>query len=355
MRGIGSRARAQRRSALDTRLVLWFLAIACLFACVGSSCDQRPACLPEDGLPLPREEHSPDNRAQVRGSMADDRHPYGHVATISRDDEFLACYDFSVGLGAITGTDLTGTGTASLLVERHSGGAHCRHYDSFCELDDELTPGGNRQRWFENLDGDGVYESTDDNDSFAYEYCAHAGSPAVKVILVYRSGELAYVPASCAFPKLYREEIERDTAAAEHSLRSPGHGGWHKASKSGVLPLVLDYLSSSRIAERWPALDRYSDREAFREEIRAIASASWSSALSSVPIRYSSRNRGAPYSAFFRHAIAIWTSSCAASPFSSFRIFIGRAIPVCRAIPATRWNSAPSTQGSGDVSPLSLM
>lgn len=57
------------------------------------------------------------------------------------------------------------------------------------------SPTGNQCGRFEDLDEDGIYEFLSVDDSFAYRYCAYAGTPIVRVVLKYEPGA-GYVPAS---------------------------------------------------------------------------------------------------------------------------------------------------------------
>ncbi len=196
----------------------------------------------------------------------------------------LACADWATGLGPLSGVDFDRSGYPNVIIESYSGGAHCCFSTAVYDLGDTLipiglppSPGGNSPGEFVDLDGDGVVEFRTADDSFAYAYCAFAGSPAVLVILEYSSAERRFVPAGPAHADLYRDEIERDTARAEAALAGGAEGGWDETGKCEVLPLVLDYLYSGDPESAWAALERfypYSDRDAFRAEIEGVVNAS---------------------------------------------------------------------------------
>ena len=188
----------------------------------------------------------------------------------SRDGTRIEWQRFGdITLGDWVPGDITGDGYLDLVLETYSGGAHCCFSSIVYELGPSLdralqTREGNCGGDFEDLDGDGVLEFITCDDVFSYVYCSFAGSPLVKVILVYQPGQ-GYLPASSRFAHLYADDIIRHTEQAKKmSVES------YESPECQVLPLVLDYLYSGQPEKAWSELDRlYTglDVEAFRAEI----------------------------------------------------------------------------------------
>jgi hypothetical protein len=209
---------------------------------------------------------------------------YYRVATVDRDGVRWLCEDWITGLGPQSGTDIDGTGYPDLILESYSGGAHCCFVTLVYDLAETLvavglppSPGGNAPGEFVDLNGDAVLEFVTRDDSFAYAYCAFAGSPAVLAILEYSPEDGKYVAASCRYPTLYEDEIERDMGLARARGCEGSDGGWDGTGKCAVLPLVLDYLYSGDSAAAWAALATYypeADRDTFRAEIESTVNES---------------------------------------------------------------------------------
>jgi len=188
--------------------------------------------------------------------------------------------DWAFQIDPLSGTDVTGEGNPDLIVTSYSGGAHCCFSSTVYDLGPGLTVipvvgGGNCSGTFEDLDGDGSYEFLTCDDAFAYRYCCYAGSPLVRVILRYERG-IGYVPASPRFSSLYEADIAAHTELAQQASAAT-MCEWDETGKCSVLPLVLDYLYSGRIAQAWEALARYyalPDASAFRAEIEAVVRSS---------------------------------------------------------------------------------
>jgi hypothetical protein len=206
------------------------------------------------------------------------------VVTIDRGETRLVCQDWATGLGLLSGADIECSGYPNVIVERYSGGAHCCFATDVYDLAEALvvvelppSPGGNVAGRFVDLDADGIFEYLSADDSFAYAYCAFAGSAAVPVVLAYDTARHRYVPASSGYPQVYAGAIERDTERARAASLGASDVGWDGTAKCGVLPLVLDYLYSGDPNEAWGALELYypfSDRDEFRAEIETLVSRS---------------------------------------------------------------------------------
>lgn len=200
------------------------------------------------------------------------------VATISAVGQPTALIEFASGFGDLTGSDLTGEGHPDVVIETYTGGAHCCFATYAYDLGPVMTkmletPVSNCGGAFEDLDGDGVFEFITCDDSFAYVYCAYAGSPVVKVIYQYEP-DRGYVPASPHFAAHYVEDIAAHTELAEQA--QPGEmGEWDNTTKCAVLGLVLDYLYAGNADLAWAEFERlytYPDAPDFRAEIEEIVS-----------------------------------------------------------------------------------
>jgi hypothetical protein len=211
-------------------------------------------------------------------NTAADSWRFDNIATISAGGQTLVQIELASGLGALTGTDITGEGHPDVVIETFTGGAHCcfstRVYDLGPTLTKVLeTPESNCGGQFEDLDGDGVLEFVTCDDLFAYVYCAYAFSPFVQVILQYEP-ERGYVPVSPRFAHLYAEAMATHTRLAEETS-ADDTGGWDGTNKCAVLPLVLDYLYTGQADQAWSALTQfyhYPDRLLFwAEVVQAVA------------------------------------------------------------------------------------
>jgi hypothetical protein len=216
---------------------------------------------------------------RVWQNIAADGLPYHGIVTITTKGQVLVRHEWTLGLEELSGTDITGEGNPDIIIQTYSGGAHCC-FDTFLyDLGTDLTeipvhasPGGNQCGRFEDLDGDGIYEFLSFDDSFAYRYCAYAGTPVVRVVLKYEPGE-GYVPASHEFAHLYTEDISVHTQWAQRVRQGPPYSGWDNTSKCSVLPLVLDHLYSGCPDMAWAALYKYytfPDVEEFRVDMEQV-------------------------------------------------------------------------------------
>jgi len=209
---------------------------------------------------------------------ASDEFVFDSVATISAVGQPTAQIEFASAFGDLTGTDLTGEGHPDVVIETYTGGAHCCFSTHVYDLGPVMTkmletPVSNCGGAFEELDGDGVFEFVTCDDSFAYVYCAYAGSPLVKVIYQYEPGR-RYVPASPLFADQYIENIAAHREQAEEAR--PGEmGEWDNTTKCAVLPIVLDYLYAGNADLAWEEFERlytYPDAADFRAEIEEMVS-----------------------------------------------------------------------------------
>ncbi len=202
--------------------------------------------------------------------------PATKIVTIAAPGQPTEQIEMVWQIDSLTGTDITQEGYPDAIVETYSGGAHCCFSTRVYQLGPQLkkllqTPESNCGGNFEDLDGDGVYEYSTCDDSFAYRYCSYADSYKVRAVLKYDPGA-GYYAASNQYPGLFAEDIARTQPMAEGAT-SGGMYEWDGTSKCSVLPLVLNLLYSGQTEAAWAALDRYypdADRDDFRAEIGAI-------------------------------------------------------------------------------------
>ena len=182
--------------------------------------------------------------------------------------------DQASAIEALTGTDINGDGNPEVIIETYSGGAHCCFGTQVYSLGKQpklilKKPESNAGGQFEDLDGDGIYEFITYDDIFAYQYCAYAGSPFVKSILVYDPVQALYQPASPLFPEEYIQDILTHTETAAKAKPSE-YGEWDETTKCGVLPLVLAHIYSGDLETAHSELRRvypYPDVNTFWDEI----------------------------------------------------------------------------------------
>jgi len=214
-------------------------------------------------------------------NTADDAWGFDKIATISAGGQTLAQVELVSQLGDLTGVDITGEGHPDVIVETYTGGAHCCLSTIVYDLGPTLTkvletPESNCGGWFEDLDGDSVFEFVTCDDLFAYAYCPYAFSPAVQVILQYEPGQ-GYVPASPRFAHLYAEAMASHTQMAEDAVAGD-LAEWDETTKCAVLPLLLDYLYTGQADQAWIAFNRFyahSDALLFWSEVvQAVSSSS---------------------------------------------------------------------------------
>ena len=177
-------------------------------------------------------------------------------------------------LEPLSGADINGDDYPEVIIETYTGGAHCCFGTQVYSLGEKLTlllkkPESNAGGQFKDLDGDDIYEFVTYDDLFAYQYCAYAGSPFVKVIMAYDADAQSYLPASPNFPDEYIVDIQNNTEIAE-SVKPGDYAEWDETTKCGALPLLLDYIYLGDLEKAHEELLRiypYGDAEDFWDEI----------------------------------------------------------------------------------------
>jgi hypothetical protein len=214
-------------------------------------------------------------------NTADDAWGYDNIVTISANDQILAQIEMAWGIGALTGSDVTGEGNPDVIIETFTGGAHCCFstivYDLGPTLNQVLkTRESNCGGGFEDLDGDAIPEFITCDDLFAYVYCPYASSPMVQAVLQYDPAQ-GYVPVGPYFSHLYTEAIAQHTDMAQNAVPEE-LGEWDQTTKCAVLPLILDYLYTGQADQAWTKLNElyhYPDVLLFWAEVVQAVSESY--------------------------------------------------------------------------------
>ncbi len=186
----------------------------------------------------------------------------------------------ATAFGLLTGKDLTGEGNPDVVIETYSGGAHCCFGTYLFDLGSQPemlldAQTGNCGGQFQDLNGDGVYEFTTCDDSFAYTYCPYVASPKVMVVLALDK-EKGYIPANPKYAGQYAESIGESRTRATRGAAGES-GEWDNTNKCSVLPLVLNLLYSGQPDQAWQGYDQYytgPDKDRWRVEIQDVVEAS---------------------------------------------------------------------------------
>lgn len=198
--------------------------------------------------------------------------PWDNTVTIAATGESPVTIDM-VSSVDFTAADITGEGNPDVIIQRYTGGAHCCFQTLIYDVGSSLTPVlttpiSNCSGQLVDISGDGMPEFLTCDDSFAYTFCAFAGSPMPKVLLQHQPGR-GFVPASSSYPEQYADAIVRDRLTAENASQNSSP----EEVRCAVLHLVLDYLYSGQQEEGWAALEQYyplDDLDDFRQEIESI-------------------------------------------------------------------------------------
>ena len=207
--------------------------------------------------------------------------PQVMVATVSRDGQvLLELEEWNVNISPDTGRDLTGDGDPDAVLWTYSGGAHCCFSTHVYSLGAEITrifvsQPSNCGGEFQDLDADEVAEFVTCDDSFAYAFCAYAGSPMPEVVLSYEPGA-GFQPATASFSERYQDLIARHTEQAESAVGDKDLVTTYPDEvRCAVLAVVLDYLYTCQTDQAWSELERLyplDDAAEFRSEIQDLLS-----------------------------------------------------------------------------------
>jgi hypothetical protein len=205
------------------------------------------------------------------------------IATIKRDGKVLIAFrnggqgKESTRFGLFP---LIGGGARQLVIQQHTGGAHCCWVYKIYELtpnlrllfDSELYKSGDELLAVD-LDNDGRYELTQAIMTFDYFHMSHASSVFPRAVFTYDEREKMYLPANRKFADFVLKEIEEDKkrATAIVSGANPGAEGWDQEEYlSAVLKVVLAYIYAGKEKAGWEFYDRQyklSDKAEMRKDI----------------------------------------------------------------------------------------
>ena len=178
------------------------------------------------------------------------------VGRLLQSGNLIEAFEFAQSIDPLSGRDINGNGTADLLINGYSGGAHCCFSLDIFDLGSSPTnilslDAGNCGASPVDLNGDGIFEIGTCDDSFAYRYCAYAGSP--KVDTYYSFDGTQYRPTIPNDTSLYSAQIPSATEFASQG----SVGGWDETNKCGVLWLALIHLYSGAPTAAYQALQQY--------------------------------------------------------------------------------------------------
>ncbi|TVQ12099.1 MAG: hypothetical protein EA368_04600 [Leptolyngbya sp. DLM2.Bin27] len=155
--------------------------------------------------------------------------------------------------------DLDGNGTAEVVVQTFTGGAHCcMAYTTYAWQNEQFKPiyfdyldaGGGR---FEDLNGDGKTEFVTLDNAFFYSFSSYAGSYPPSVILTYENGQ--YQDATAEFSA----HLEAVVANMREVIEDPEFAG--RIDKNGVLAgYVAQSIRLGQYRQAWQYMLTHYDR-----------------------------------------------------------------------------------------------
>ncbi|HYP06408.1 MAG TPA: hypothetical protein VER03_09220, partial [Bryobacteraceae bacterium] len=123
------------------------------------------------------------------------------------------------------GSDLTGDGTADLIVKEYSGGAHCCARWRMISLASppivltDIDNGGSVKFPFKDYDGDGAFEVERHDTTFNYWNASLAESPVITLVYRLANGQLTFAPDLMKKPPLTTDELHRRSSALDWESR----------------------------------------------------------------------------------------------------------------------------------------
>ena len=180
---------------------------------------------------------------------------------------------------------LLGGESKQLIINQHSGGAHCCNsvwiYDlsgpRLRKLYDNLTYDVDFSPVLIDIDRDGVYEFTQSVMAFDYfDRMSHASSPFAQVVFKYDKSAGRYLPAS----RTHADYLLRDTGKyidevnkANRELVSTRHEEDVGDYLGTVLQVVLQYIYAGREQEGWDFYEReyrLDDKAQMRTKVKGV-------------------------------------------------------------------------------------
>jgi hypothetical protein len=180
---------------------------------------------------------------------------------------------------------LLGGESKQLIINQHSGGAHCCNsvwiYDlatpRLRKLYDNLTYDVDFTPALIDIDRDGVYEFTQSVMAFDYfDRMSHASSPFAQVVFKYDKSAGRYLPASRTHADYLLRDIEKYTDEvnkANRELASTRHEEDVGDYLGTVLQVVLQYIYAGREQEGWDFYEReyrLDDKAQMRTKVKGV-------------------------------------------------------------------------------------
>ncbi|MFQ4139402.1 hypothetical protein PGN35_024105 [Nodosilinea sp. PGN35] len=175
------------------------------------------------------------------------------------DELKLSATDTAAMFAGIELIDLDSDGTAEVVVQTFTGGAHCcMAYTTYTWQDEQFTPiyfsyldGGGGE--FKDINGDGLMEFVTFDNAFFYSFSSYAGSYPPSVVLTYENG--AYRDTTPQFTN-YLEDI---AAGMRFTVEDPEFAD--RGDKNGVLAgYVAQNIRVGRYREAWLFMLSHYDR-----------------------------------------------------------------------------------------------
>ncbi|MEA5448491.1 hypothetical protein VB780_07935 [Leptolyngbya sp. CCNP1308] len=175
------------------------------------------------------------------------------------DELKLSATDTAAMFAGIELMDLDSDGTAEVVVQTFTGGAHCcLATTTYTWQDEQFNPvyfgyldGGGGE--FTDLNGDGLMEFVTFDNAFLYSFSSYAGSYPPSVVLTYENG--AYRDTTTQFTN-YMEDI---AAGMRFTVEDPEFAD--RGDKNGVLAgYVAQNIRVGRYREAWLFMLSHYDR-----------------------------------------------------------------------------------------------
>lgn len=181
----------------------------------------------------------------------------GEPITLERWQISLRNTDWETTVAGADDSDITGDGTADIIIEEYSGGAHCCYTVRVFEA---MPDGSMRQSMemetlhghrFEDVNADGILELVTADFAYAYAFTSFASLDYPELIYAYRGGEYVLAPDLMQRTPLSRAAL--DTLCAEHASAD-----WIEQPRQAfdaLLSKMMELLYSGRSDQAWGLYD----------------------------------------------------------------------------------------------------
>jgi len=180
-------------------------------------------------------------------------------------------------------------GRKQIIIEEHTGGAHCCHLYWILDLGDTIRilyhSNENETEigalmWVFDYDNDGYFEFSQYLNSFHYfDKLSGAGSPGVYAIYKYSIKLGIYVLANSDYPTVNLERIEEIKSDVKEILDSTKEFDYEDSENllSKTLEVLIDYIYAGQENNGWLYFDKYyvlPDKIEMKEKIHRVLEAS---------------------------------------------------------------------------------